>query len=88
MKRVKGNRINLPLTIVLVQDPKDNGYTVYFKQFPNIIAEGDDEDSAIRNLFHTMRVAFKDQSNREEENYDLRCKVSKKEINLIASEYA
>lgn len=50
----------LTLTAVLVKDPTDNGYTSYFAQFPNIIAEGDDEDSAIDNLLSLSKAAFAD----------------------------
>ncbi|MFW5879925.1 MAG: hypothetical protein ACOCUV_03785 [bacterium] len=79
---------NLPLTIILVQDPDDKGYTVFSKQFPNIIAEGDDEDTAIRNLFETMHVAFKDQADEDKELIARKYNVSKKEINLTALEPA
>ena len=42
--------LNIPLNAVLVQDPKIGGYTAYFKQFPDIVAEGDTDDEAMKNL--------------------------------------
>ena len=42
IKRTVGNA-------VLVQDIKIGGYTAYFKQLPNIIAEGDTDNEAMKN---------------------------------------
>ncbi|GAJ07129.1 unnamed protein product, partial [marine sediment metagenome] len=37
------NLFTLPLTVIMIQDPNIGGYTTYFRQFQNIIAEGDTE---------------------------------------------
>lgn len=36
-------------TIILVKDPS-GGYTAFFKEFPNVISDGDNEEQAITNL--------------------------------------
>ncbi len=49
----------IPLTIIMVQDPKSKGYTIYTKEYPYIIAEGDNKRLAMANLFETMSIAFR-----------------------------
>lgn len=48
----------LTLTAILIKDPASNGYTSYFAQFPDITAEGDDENSAIDNLLSLSKSVF------------------------------
>jgi len=50
--------LNIPLNAVLVQDPKIGGYTAYFKQFPDIVAEGDTDDEAMKNLTDAVYDVF------------------------------
>ena len=50
--------LNIPLNAVLVQDPKIGGYTAYFKQFPDIVAEGDPDDEAMKNLTDAVYDVF------------------------------
>ena len=56
---------NIELTGIFVKDPNDNGYTAFFAQLPNIIAEGDTENEATENLIHTVQTVFQHQKNME-----------------------
>ncbi|MEX6688872.1 hypothetical protein QTN47_15295 [Danxiaibacter flavus] len=53
------------LTGVFVQDPETKGFTAFFAQLPNIIAEGDTEEEATHNLIHTVQAVFEHQKNIE-----------------------
>lgn len=46
----------LNFTAVLVQDPYDKGYTAFFEEFPQAIAEGDTDQQALTNLKRAMMV--------------------------------
>lgn len=48
----------IEVTCVFVQD-KSKGFTAFFSQLPNIIAEGDTKDEAIKNLMSAVKVVFK-----------------------------
>ena len=50
-----------PITAILVKDPHIGGYTTFFAQFPNIIAEGETEDEAMTNLLKLMDEVFEHQ---------------------------
>ena len=41
-----------------IEDQKQGGYSGYFKQFPNIFAEGDTEHELITNLFNALHNIF------------------------------
>jgi predicted RNase H-like HicB family nuclease len=43
------------ITGVLVQDEKTGGFTSYFAELPEVIAEGDTEDEAIKHLFEALQ---------------------------------
>ena len=49
------------LTGIFVKDPNDNGFTAFFAQLPNIIAEGDTEEEATNNLIQTVQTVFEHQ---------------------------
>ena len=53
------------LDIVYVEDTKIGGFTVYFAQLPNIIAEGDTKEEAEENLMDTILTVFEYQKNSE-----------------------
>jgi len=55
---MRTHNFNIPLTVVMVQDPHIGGYTAYFKQFPDIIAEGDTDDEAMNNLMNAVHDVF------------------------------
>ncbi|HMO32344.1 MAG TPA: hypothetical protein PKD90_05710 [Phnomibacter sp.] len=58
-------QMNLELTGIFVQDPQSKGYTAFFAQLPNIIAEGDNEEDALNNLVDTVREVFQHLSESE-----------------------
>ncbi|MCG8318414.1 MAG: hypothetical protein MI921_02825 [Cytophagales bacterium] len=41
-----------------IEDQKQGGYSGYFKQFPNVFAEGDTEHELITNLFNALHDIF------------------------------
>lgn len=85
---MKTNKIStLPLTVILIQDPKIGGYTAYFKQFQKIVAEGDTKDEAIQNLINAAHDVFKYQST-EAVKINPKYKVSKQAIDFTSLEYA
>jgi predicted RNase H-like HicB family nuclease len=47
---------NLELKIVFVEDPKIGGYTAYFKNIPNVIAEGETKQQAYDNLIELLAI--------------------------------
>lgn len=44
--------------IVFARDPHDRGFTVFFREMPLVIAEGDTKDEAVYNLITTIRTAI------------------------------
>lgn len=56
---------SISLTAILVRDHKTGGYTSFFAQFPNIIAEGDNEEQAEENLFRLVKTVFEHQKKEE-----------------------
>ena len=51
--------ITLPVTPIYVEDEKIGGYTVFFKEFPNIISEGETKEDALDNIIRTVHDVFK-----------------------------
>ena len=62
MSSQTNEEFTLSFNAILVQDKSHNGFTAYFKQFPNIIAEGDNEQDALKNLFNALHDVFKHKS--------------------------
>jgi hypothetical protein len=56
------NLLKFSLKVIMVEDPKIGGYTAFFKQFPDIIAEGCSEDEVMNNLMNTVHDVFDYQS--------------------------
>jgi predicted RNase H-like HicB family nuclease len=46
-------------TEIYVRDPKQGGFTGFFKDFPNIITEGETIDEAQKNLWNTIYDVLK-----------------------------
>ncbi|MDI9312661.1 MAG: hypothetical protein QM541_16085 [Flavobacterium sp.] len=69
---------NLQLTGIFVQDPHDKGFTAFFTQLPNIIAEGDNEEDATKNLIQTVQTVFEHQK----KNNSPQSNVITKQFNL------
>ena len=56
METIK-NKPDVPELIgILIQDPEDNGFTAYFAEFPEVIAEGNTEAEAKTNLIHALKI--------------------------------
>jgi len=58
----------LPLTAIMVKDPNIGGFTAFFKQFPEIIAEGDTDGEALQNLMNAVYDVFEYRSKLQSEN--------------------
>jgi hypothetical protein len=50
--------ITIPVTPIYVEDEKIGGYTIFFKEFPNIISEGETKEDALDNLTRTVHDVF------------------------------
>ena len=44
---------------IYVKDPKLGGYTAYFRDFPNIVAQGETKKEAQENLWNTTHDVLK-----------------------------
>jgi predicted RNase H-like HicB family nuclease len=51
--------LTIPVTPVYVEDPHIGGFTVYFKEFPDVISEGKTQEEALWNLQKAMYDVFK-----------------------------
>jgi len=49
--------LTIPVTPIYVEDPK-GGFTIFFKEFPNVISEGETKEEALNNLQRTMHDVF------------------------------
>ena len=58
MNTTVNNNENISITGILIQDPIDNGYTAYFAEFPEVVAEGDSEMEAKQNLHNALKIMF------------------------------
>ena len=72
----------ISLTAIFVHDQNSNGYTAYFAQFPEVIAEGDDEMQAEKNLFRVLKEVFEYQKTQEIESMHGVGEVTTKSFNL------
>jgi predicted RNase H-like HicB family nuclease len=82
MKTLKSKMFSL--VAILVEDPTLGGYTAFFKQFPNIISEGETEDEAIQNLLNAIHDVFSYQSQQPEEAIRSGYKVIEKSVGFCA----
>lgn len=71
----------ISITGVMIEDPSTKGYTAYFAEFPEIIAQGENIESAKDNLFSALKsmLDFKREEMKEEEDCD---------DNIITQSYA
>ena len=51
--------IEISVTPIFVKDFRSGGYTVYFKEFPNIASEGETQEEALENIKNTVFDVFK-----------------------------
>lgn len=52
-------KTKVSLTAIFVQDSNDNGFTGFFAEFPEAIAEGDTEEEVQKNLFEALSIMLK-----------------------------
>ena len=50
--------ITIPVTPIYVEDPNLGGFTIFFKELPNIVSEGETKEKALDNLQKTMHDVF------------------------------
>ena len=82
---MKTGDFNLPLTVIMVEDPKIGGYTAFFKQFPNIIAEGDNDEDAMNNLMNAIYDVFRYQEeNYKNEEINPAYRIIEKPVNFVS----
>jgi hypothetical protein len=62
--------ITIPVTPIYVEDEKIGGYTVFFKEFPNIISEGETKEDALDNITRTVHDVFKYKNTQSIEELD------------------
>ena len=62
--------ITIPVTPIYVEDEKIGGYTVFFKEFPNIISEGETKEDALDNIIKTVHDVFKYKNTQSIEELD------------------
>ena len=77
------NKLEISLTAILVQD-KSKGYTAFFAELPNIIAEGDNEKEATVNLFHLVQNVFSHNKEQEVDQISSLNSVHTQSYNLSA----
>jgi predicted RNase H-like HicB family nuclease len=65
MKNYTVEPFNLSLNAIMIQDKNLKGFTAYFKQFPNVIVEGENEKDVMTNLFDALHDVFKYKSESE-----------------------
>jgi len=78
----------LSLTCIMIKDPKLGGYTAFFKQFPNIISEGETTDEAIDNLMNAIHDVFEYQNNQDMDDLIPDDNIIQKPINFTSLEIA
>ena len=49
--------LTIPVTPIYVEDPK-GGFTIFFKEFPNVISEGETKEEALDSLQRTMHDIY------------------------------
>ena len=52
-------KTKVSLTAIFIQDPKDNGFTGFFAEFPEAVAEGNTEEEVQKNLFEALTIMLK-----------------------------
>lgn len=75
----------LKITSILIHDKESNGYTSYFAEFPEVVAEGNTKEDAIKNLWEALgsMLEFKRDEAAKEGAYDDR--ISTESFNLAVS---
>lgn len=56
---MKTEKTKVGLTAIFIQDPIDMGYTGFFAEFPEAIAEGDTKEEVKKNLWEALNIMLK-----------------------------
>lgn len=72
----------LPLTVIMVKDPNFGVFTAFFKQFPEIIAEGKNEELAMQNLMNAVHDVFIYQGQIKEDRQDSSLHIIERPVNF------
>ena len=75
----------ISLDAVIVKDPNIGGYTGFFKQFSNVIAEGETEDEVMENLFKALHDVMLHKSKEIEDLKEYNPDVIEKSVELNGS---
>ncbi len=61
-------RPRVSFTAIFVQDPNDKGFTGFFAELPEVVAEGDNEEEVQQNLFSALEIMLRFNKEEMEEN--------------------
>lgn len=86
MKLKENPNPRISITGVMIQDSKNKGWTAYFAEFPEVIAEGDTEEEAQKNLFEALQIVFETKKSEAETERGVRNKVKPKTIKVESFE--
>lgn len=53
---MKIKKVSVQLTGVILKDPSNKGYTGYFSEFPEAIADGSTEEEVTENMFEALNI--------------------------------
>ncbi len=59
--------VEVSLTPIFIEDFRLGGYSVYFKEFPDIISQGETQEKALQNIKNAVFDVFKHKNNESEE---------------------
>ena len=75
-------KVSLKLTGIIIQDPEERGYTGYFVEFPEAIADGITEDEVKDNMFEALKIMLETRKRIESENSPIGFKTQDFELKL------
>jgi predicted RNase H-like HicB family nuclease len=52
-------KTKVSLTAIFIKDPNDKGFTGFFAEFPEAVAEGNTEEEVQKNLFEALSIMLK-----------------------------
>lgn len=70
------------ITGILIEDPDDKGFTAYFAEFPEVVAEGNSEQEAKKNLFEALKTMLEIRRSEMSADPHVHGKVSSFALNL------
>lgn len=79
------NEMKFSLVAVLVEDETSGGYTAFFKQFPEVIAQGTTIDDAIDKLLCALHDVFKFQGRDMPGTFSAKDKVVERSVDLCTA---